>query len=93
MIGVRERVGERELRPVRDAPEGDLVVAERLPNRLQVLGVVGGAVVVTLRPERRGARGRERGLSSSAETDVCKGRALEQRRSWPVPRSSYATSV
>ena len=54
-----EGEGERELRPVRDAEERDLVETERLADRLQVLRVNPGAVVVARRPDlvRAGRRG------------------------------------
>ena len=55
MIGMRERVRKRELRPVRDAEQGDLVDAEGLANGLHVLRVVAGAVEVARRPDLRRA--------------------------------------
>ena len=39
VIGMRERVGQRELRPVRDAVERDLVDAERLADGVEILRV------------------------------------------------------
>ena len=56
MVRMRERIGERELRSVRDAEEGDLVDAERLAHGLHILGVVAGAVEVARRPDLRRAR-------------------------------------
>ena len=73
MRRVRERVGERQLRAVRGAPERDLVHSERHADGLRVVGVVVGAVEVAVRADRgRAARG-ERVLP-----DEC--RRLLQRR-------------
>jgi hypothetical protein len=91
VVGVRERVRHRQLRPVRDPVEGDLVEGERLAHGVEVLGVLRGAVELAIRADRGGARrgsgallvGRDRGLD---------GGTVDQPRS-PVPRSSYATSV
>ena len=55
VVGMRERVGQRELRPVRHPEEPDLVDAERLPDGLEILGVIVRAVEVPLRAERVGA--------------------------------------
>ena len=87
MVRVRERVGHRELRAVRDAEERDLVEAERLADGLEVFRVVGGAVEVALRPE---LRRRTRWLRPAAVSAVI-GRCSDgqsSRPESPVPRSS-----
>ncbi len=73
MLGVRQRVRERELRAVRDAVQRDLVDAEGGPHRVQVLRVLGGAVEVARGADRRCAAGRRELLLVGAD------RALEDR--------------
>ena len=83
MVGVRERVRHRELRPVRDAVERDLVDAERLADGLEVFRVLRGAVEVRRRTEAGAARGRsctvrgfgERGLERRAVEEAGLARA------------------
>ena len=73
MRRVRERVGERQLRAVRGAPERDLVHSEGHADGLRVVGVVVGAVEVAVRADRGRAACGERVLP-----DEC--RRLLQRR-------------
>ena len=52
VVAMGERVRELDLRPVRRAPEPDLVHPERLPHRIDVLGVRGRRVERARRAER-----------------------------------------
>ena len=54
--GVRQRIGDGELRPVRRAPERDLRHAERDANGLEILGVVARGVEDPVRPDLVAAR-------------------------------------
>src|SRR6185437_4371576 len=76
---VRKRIRQRKLRAIRDAVESDLVVAERLPDGVEVLGVVGGRVEVALRSERCAAR-RRRLLFAVRRVRALQGGAVEQTR-------------
>ena len=52
-----EGVGERQLRPVRGAPEGHLLDAERLADGVDVLGVVARCEEHAVGTDRLGTRG------------------------------------
>ena len=77
MVRVRERVRQCELRAVGHAVEPDLGEAERLPDGVQVLGVVGCRVEVSLGAEPRAARRRGVALGVRRVRDLKRG-AVEQ---------------
>ena len=77
MVGMRIRVRECELRPVRDAEEHDLVEAEGRAHGVEVLGVVGGSVQGGRGTDRRCARGREQILARRSGGDLERG-AVEE---------------
>ena len=77
MAGVREGVCHRQLRPVRDPVERDLVESERLSNGLEVLGVLVGAVERPVRADRRGT-GCSRGTLLVGRDRRLHRRAVEQ---------------
>ena len=79
VVRMRERVRQRELRAVGDAVESDLVVAERLADRVEVLCVIGRRVEVALRAEGCGACGRRCALGVRRVREL-ERRAVEQSR-------------
>ena len=77
--GVRERVGHRQLRPVRDAEERDLVDSERCPDGLEVLRVLGRAVELARRADDVRADGCRGALLVRGERHLERGAVEEPR--------------
>src|SRR6266508_4218488 len=83
---MRPRVRESELRAVGDAPDPDPVEAERLPNGLEVLGVIGRAVEASPRAHCLCARCNEL-------RDAIRGDGALQRRTAENPGGAGAAAV
>src|SRR5437763_9697395 len=83
---MRERVRQRELRPVGGAPDADLIDAERLPDGLDVLGMVARGVESPARADRvRAVRRELRGLLDARVDGRLERRAVEEAG---APRSA-----
>ena len=79
MVRVRKRIGHRQLRPVRDAEHRDLVDAERLPDGLDVLGMIVRPVEETHRPELVSAGADDlRRLLRVGRGEPCQARAAQR---------------
>ena len=83
--GMGEGVPECDLRPVRRAEQSDALVAERQPERLDVLGAVTARVGGAPRPEPRGTAARGGPASSRLARSSARQRSSPDL---PVPRWS-----